>query len=191
MPKSKKAGVSSPAGQQQQQHPKKHRKMASFAKLSTTTTTNPAKPKAAQSAHHQPGSGNAKNSNNDRKMKNSQQQQQQLQKNQRPIVPFGRKDRILLVGEGELGSSFLPILLSCALLPVRSMHALPYTFLILAFVPFFSLVPRLPESKCSWSAGQAHVGLCLHPTCYSSIGEGGTCPREPCHKVVLLDRSPN
>ena len=137
MPKSKKAGVSSPAGQQQQQHPKKHRKMASFAKLSTTTTTNPAKPKAAQSAHHQPGSGNAKNSNNDRKMKNSQQQQQQLQRNQRPIVPFGRKDRILLVGEGELGSSFLPILLSCALLPVRSMHALPYTFLILAFVPSF------------------------------------------------------
>ncbi|RDK40115.1 hypothetical protein M752DRAFT_328723 [Aspergillus phoenicis ATCC 13157] len=101
MPKSKKAGVSSPAGQQQQQHPKKHRKMASFAKLSTTTTTNPAKPKAAQSAHHQPGSGNAKNSNNDRKMKNSQQQQQQLQKNQRPIVPFGRMDRILLVGEGD------------------------------------------------------------------------------------------
>ncbi|GLA98756.1 hypothetical protein AtubIFM57143_007053 [Aspergillus tubingensis] len=107
MPKSKKGGGPSPAGQQQQQqqqqqHSKKHRKMSSFAKLSTTTPTNSAKPKAAQSAHHHPGSsGNAKNSNNDRKMKNSQQQQQQVQRNQRPIVPFGRKDRILLVGEGD------------------------------------------------------------------------------------------
>ena len=83
--------------------------MSSFAKLSTTTPTNSAKPKAAQSAHHHPGSsGNAKNSNNDRKMKNSQQQQQQVQRNQRPIVPFGRKDRILLVGEGESDLPFLP-----------------------------------------------------------------------------------
>lgn len=76
MPKSKKARLHGPppgAGGDAPQ--KKARKMHTFSKLSTKAGAAPAtKPK------HTP-----------------QQQQQQ----RRPIVPFAKRDRILLVGEGE------------------------------------------------------------------------------------------
>lgn len=42
------------------------------------------------------------NNNPNKKQKGaSQQQQKKQQNNQRPVVPFGRDDRILLIGEGE------------------------------------------------------------------------------------------
>ena len=42
-------------------------------------------------------STNANNKNNSKKNNNNGK----IQKNQRPIVPFGRNDRVLLIGEGE------------------------------------------------------------------------------------------
>ncbi|KAL6235446.1 hypothetical protein BDW75DRAFT_141174 [Aspergillus navahoensis] len=65
---------------------KKHRKMSSFTKLSTKNNYN--------------NNANKENykENNGRARKNENHQQKQLR---RPIVPFRRKDRILLVGEGD------------------------------------------------------------------------------------------
>ncbi|RMJ24463.1 hypothetical protein PHISP_04681 [Aspergillus sp. HF37] len=66
--------------------PKKSRKMNTFAKLSTTTADGKTKPGG--------GSG-AKTSQTQNGKKNQQQQKR------KPIVPFGRGDRILLIGEGD------------------------------------------------------------------------------------------
>lgn len=64
---------------------KKHRKMSSFAKLST------------KSSHGNSNSGNKENKGPAGKNEKHQQKQ-----HKRPIVPFRRTDRILLVGEGGL-----------------------------------------------------------------------------------------
>lgn len=63
-------------------HLRKGRKMHTFSKLSTTatrttTTTTPAKSK------------------------------KKIQPNQRPTIPFGRNDRILLIGEGKFSIIFI------------------------------------------------------------------------------------
>lgn len=71
--------------------PKKSRKMNTFAKLSTTT-----------SGKTKPGGDGAKNSQNGKK--NQGQNQTKQQQKRKPIVPFARGDRILLIGEGELSS---------------------------------------------------------------------------------------
>ncbi|KAL5051236.1 hypothetical protein BDW71DRAFT_85188 [Aspergillus fruticulosus] len=65
---------------------KKHRKMSSFAKLSTKNNYN--------------NNANKENikENNASARENENHQQKQLR---RPIVPFRRKDRILLIGEGD------------------------------------------------------------------------------------------
>ncbi|KAL4806010.1 hypothetical protein BDV18DRAFT_160869 [Aspergillus unguis] len=66
---------------------KKHRKMSSYAKLSTKNNHN---------SNNSNLSGNKEN--NAPAKKNEKHQQKQ---HRRPIVPFRRKDRILLVGEGD------------------------------------------------------------------------------------------
>ncbi|KAL4917923.1 hypothetical protein BDW62DRAFT_210847 [Aspergillus aurantiobrunneus] len=63
---------------------KKHRKMSSFAKLSTKNNYS-----TSSKENKAPGA------------KNEKHQQQQQQQHRRPIVPFRRTDRILLVGEGD------------------------------------------------------------------------------------------
>jgi 25S rRNA (uracil2634-N3)-methyltransferase len=71
--------------------PKKSRKMNTFAKLSTT------------SGKTKPGGGDgAKTSQNGKKNQGRNQTKQQQKR--KPIVPFARGDRILLIGEGELSS---------------------------------------------------------------------------------------
>ncbi|PWY70158.1 hypothetical protein BO70DRAFT_382296 [Aspergillus heteromorphus CBS 117.55] len=80
MPRFKKGGKASAAAPPPNPHPRKHRKMHTFSKLSTAT----------QGPHGPPGHSAA---NKDRKKPHPQQR--------RPIVPFGRKDRILMVGEGD------------------------------------------------------------------------------------------
>lgn len=70
---------------------KKHRKMSSFAKLST------------KSSHsHSNTSGNKEN-----KAPAGKNEKHQHKQHRRPIVPFRRTDRILLVGEGGLSLSTL------------------------------------------------------------------------------------
>jgi 25S rRNA (uracil2634-N3)-methyltransferase len=73
--------------------PKKSRKMNTFAKLSTTS-----------SGKTKPGGDGAKTSQNGKKTNQGQNQTKQQQKKRKPIVPFARGDRILLIGEGELSS---------------------------------------------------------------------------------------
>ncbi|PYI26811.1 hypothetical protein BP00DRAFT_406381 [Aspergillus indologenus CBS 114.80] len=68
--------------------PKKHRKMHMFSRLSTTTTT--LGPPAA-----------IKHEGKDSKTKTGAVTSQPPKQHRRPIVPFGKKDRILLVGEGD------------------------------------------------------------------------------------------
>ncbi|PWY85674.1 hypothetical protein BO94DRAFT_467759 [Aspergillus sclerotioniger CBS 115572] len=68
--------------------------MHTFSKLSTTSSA--AKASQGQGVDKVNENANAKKNGSDPK-KSSQKQQ----KNQRPVVPFGRKDRILLVGEGD------------------------------------------------------------------------------------------
>lgn len=70
--------------------PKKHRKMHTFSRLSTTTTTPPPL-----------GPPAIKHDGKDSKTITGAITSQQPKQHRRPIVPFGKKDRILLVGEGE------------------------------------------------------------------------------------------
>ncbi|PKY05370.1 hypothetical protein P168DRAFT_309706 [Aspergillus campestris IBT 28561] len=70
--------------------------MNSFSRLSTTTAP-------SSQAKGKGGSGGNKNSNHgqgDVTSKSNQPQKKPSQQ-QRPIVPFGRKDRVLLIGEGD------------------------------------------------------------------------------------------
>ncbi|KAL4789537.1 hypothetical protein BDV19DRAFT_396939 [Aspergillus venezuelensis] len=87
---------------------KKHRKMSSFAKLSTknsynysnTATANKendAPARKGSSQNQQQNQQQSQNQNPTQKQKGKQKQQQ----NKRPIVPFRKGDRILLVGEGD------------------------------------------------------------------------------------------
>ncbi|OJJ96722.1 hypothetical protein ASPACDRAFT_6800, partial [Aspergillus aculeatus ATCC 16872] len=66
---------------------KKHRKMHTFSRLSTTTTTF--------------GLPAIKHDGKDSKTTTGAVTSQQPKQHRRPIVPFGKKDRILLVGEGD------------------------------------------------------------------------------------------
>ncbi|KAL3481865.1 hypothetical protein BJX99DRAFT_132311 [Aspergillus californicus] len=69
---------------------KKHRKMSSFAKLSTKNNY--------KDGHDIAGRGGASNGTGPAKKKN-QEHQQKIHR--RPIIPFRREDRILLLGEGD------------------------------------------------------------------------------------------
>ncbi|KAA8643152.1 hypothetical protein EYZ11_006794 [Aspergillus tanneri] len=68
----------------------KGRKMHTFLKLSTTTTS--------KNSSTIPSKQVTSNGSNQAGKHSSQQQRQQQQ---RPIIPFGRKDHILLIGEGD------------------------------------------------------------------------------------------
>ncbi|KAL4950387.1 hypothetical protein BDW69DRAFT_57948 [Aspergillus filifer] len=79
---------------------KKHRKMSSFAKLSTKNSYNYNNLATANKENDAParkGSSQNQQQNQNQKQKGQQKQQQ----NRRPIVPFRRGDRILLIGEGD------------------------------------------------------------------------------------------
>ena len=69
---------------------KKSKKMHTFAKLSTS-----GKPinSAANNNNNMPG---GKKGQSQSQLQGKQQQKQQ----RRPVIPFGRRDRVLLVGEG-------------------------------------------------------------------------------------------
>ena len=73
--------------------------MNTFSRLSTTATTT-----APSSQAKAKGGGNKSNSSNSHddhsNMNTKQPQSQKKLSQQRPIVPFGRKDRVLLIGEG-------------------------------------------------------------------------------------------
>lgn len=92
MPKTKKARIAAMQGggggdaKRKANHSNK-KKMNTFPRLSTTN-----------------------NKNNDTKKNKTNNGKQQ--KNQRPIVPFGRNDRILLIGEGAFSSITLEIFIS-------------------------------------------------------------------------------
>ena len=131
MPKSKRrGGPAAAAAASSGQNPKKHRKMHSFSKLSTTSS-------AAAKASQGQGVGQVnENANAKKKKKNGsgpQKSLQKQQKNQRPVVPFGRKDRILLVGEGGLNLFFFPFLFQLSQLHCVSVggNAMAARFLML------------------------------------------------------------
>ncbi|RAL08374.1 25S rRNA (uracil2634-N3)-methyltransferase [Aspergillus homomorphus CBS 101889] len=90
MGKSKKARPRGDSGAAATHQPKKHRKMQTFSRLSTTTT---------------PGRTASKHDDKGRKIATGasalQKPAQRQNQHRRPIVPFGKKDRILLVGEGD------------------------------------------------------------------------------------------
>ncbi|KAL4942856.1 hypothetical protein BDV06DRAFT_155745 [Aspergillus oleicola] len=75
---------------------KKHRKMSTFAKLSTKNSYN-YNINANTNANKENDAPARKGSNQSQKQKGRQKQQH----NKRPIVPFRKGDRILLVGEGD------------------------------------------------------------------------------------------
>lgn len=87
---------------------KKHRKMSSFAKLST------------KSSHSNSSTGG----NKENKAPAGKNEKHQQKQHRRPIVPFQRTDRILLVGEGGLSLSTLHFSLLFARNGVRML--LPY-----------------------------------------------------------------
>lgn len=77
---------------------KKHRKMSSFAKLST------------KSSHSNSNTGG----NKENKAPAGKNEKHQQKQHRRPIVPFQRTDRILLVGEGGLFLSTLHFVIVCS-----------------------------------------------------------------------------
>lgn len=84
MPKAKKARIAAAQGgdAKRKANDINKKKMNTFPRLSTTN-----------------------NNNNDTKKNKTNNGKQQ--RNQRPIVPFGRNDRVLLIGEGDFSSIVL------------------------------------------------------------------------------------